>query len=218
MKSSCELLHELVRQLPRYNTSFDPARLPSNGVYFVFEKGETSHDGERIVRVGTHTGENNLRKRVQEHFLKENKNRSIFRKHLGKCILHRDDLPEKKRTQWDWDLTSRSQREAHAGEIDFEWEKTIERKVTAYIRDNICSAVISVDSKQERLAYERALIGTLCRCEACKLSSGWLGRSHPNRKISETGVWNILCQNEASISQSEVEKLFSKRGINLNHF
>ena len=42
---------------------------------------------DRIVRIGTHTGENQLRSRLMQHFVKENKNRSIFRKNIGRCFF-----------------------------------------------------------------------------------------------------------------------------------
>ena len=43
------------------------AKVPPNGVYVLFEMGEEGHGGERIVRIGTHTGQNNLAPRIREH-------------------------------------------------------------------------------------------------------------------------------------------------------
>jgi len=41
--------------------------------------------------------------RLKQHFAKENKDRSVFRKNIGRCILNKanDDYL----TKWEWDLT-----------------------------------------------------------------------------------------------------------------
>jgi hypothetical protein len=64
---------------------------PLNGIYILFEKGETAHDTNRIVRVGTYPGDKQLRSR--QHFLVENKDRSIFRKNIGRALLRRGQDP-----------------------------------------------------------------------------------------------------------------------------
>jgi hypothetical protein len=64
-----------------------------NGIYVLFERGEECHDGGRIVRVGTHTGDGQLRSRMLQHFVNENKDRSIFRKNIGRALLNRDRDP-----------------------------------------------------------------------------------------------------------------------------
>lgn len=67
--------------------------MPTDGIYVLFESGEESHGGDRIVRIGTHTGVGQLRSRLQQHFVKENKDRSVFRKNIGRCLLNRDSDP-----------------------------------------------------------------------------------------------------------------------------
>jgi hypothetical protein len=49
----------------------------------MFEAGESGHGTDRIVYVGTHTGPGNLPARLAEHFVRENKDRSIFRGNIG---------------------------------------------------------------------------------------------------------------------------------------
>ena len=80
MKTPCSLIHTLGWALPRHRFPFDQAAIPHDGIYFLFQDGERAHGGERIVRVGTHNGEAQLRSRLQQHFINENKDRSIFRK------------------------------------------------------------------------------------------------------------------------------------------
>ena len=45
---------------------------------------------DRIVRIGTHRGDNNLYNRLKEHFINENKDRSIFRKNIGRALLNKN--------------------------------------------------------------------------------------------------------------------------------
>lgn len=106
-----EQIHTYVNELTRYQYSnevmFEQNDVP-NGVYFIFEKGETFMNYDRIVRIGSHRGGGNLIKRINEHFTNENKDRSIFRKHVGRSILNkREDayLPV-----WEIDFTPRARK------------------------------------------------------------------------------------------------------------
>ena len=91
--TACEALHEWANSLPALRFPFDEHAIPLNGIYILFEQGEVAHGAKRIVRVGTHTGANQLRSRLRQHFLVENKDRSIFRKNIGRALLHRDHDP-----------------------------------------------------------------------------------------------------------------------------
>ena len=75
----CEKLHNIFNGLERHKFPFERSLIPKNGIYILFEKGERAHSNcDRIVRIGTHAGQNNLPKRLTEHFLVENKDRSIL--------------------------------------------------------------------------------------------------------------------------------------------
>ncbi|MBL0721133.1 MAG: hypothetical protein JJV88_00975 [Sulfurovum sp.] len=104
MSEICNNIHHIFQNLKRYKFPFNEEELPKNGIYILFEKNELAHNGERIVRVGTHTGDDNLAKRLKEHFMKENKDRSIFRKNIGRAILSKKD--DSFLEQWNWDLTT----------------------------------------------------------------------------------------------------------------
>ena len=78
-----------------------------NGVYFLFERSELGHGGMRIVRIGSHTGADKLPSRMAEHTTK-NKDRSIFRKNIGRALLNKAGDPFLE--QWNFDLTSRANR------------------------------------------------------------------------------------------------------------
>src|SRR5690625_5383288 len=48
---------------------------------------------DRVVRVGTHTGENKLPARMVQHYQIETKDRSIFRKNIGRIYLNQVNDP-----------------------------------------------------------------------------------------------------------------------------
>lgn len=78
-------LHQIFNKQKRYYFPFDDFinEIPKNGIYIIFEKGERYKNLDRIVRVGTHTGNNQLRSRLKQHFIKENKIEAF----LGKILV-----------------------------------------------------------------------------------------------------------------------------------
>ena len=189
MSIECETIHKLARRLTRQKFPFDRLRIPLNGIYFLFERGEEGHQGERIVRVGTHTGENQLRARLKQHFLNENKDRSIFRKNVGRAILNKGNDPFLE--SWEIDLTTRSARERYSSSIDLSYQKRIEAEVSRYVQSNFSFCVFELNSKEERLRIESRLISTISLCEECKPSKTWLGNSSTKSKITESGLWLV---------------------------
>lgn len=189
MSIICSKLHHLFAAGKRYNFPFNEAEIPRNGIYILFEKGETAHDVERIVRVGTHTGDDRLVSRVKEHFSKENKDRSIFRRNIGRAILAKRNDPFLK--QWNWDLTTRSNKERLLPLLDIKKQKQTEKEVTNYIREHFTFTVFEVLSKVDRLELESKIISTISLCQDCKPSNSWLGNSSPVAKIRASGLWLI---------------------------
>ena len=101
MSENCNTLHQWFNKMNKFTFPFDKKDIPKNGIYILFERGETAHSTNRIVRVGTHTGQNQLCSRLLQHFLKENKDRSIFRKNIGRALLNKNKDPFLK--QWELD-------------------------------------------------------------------------------------------------------------------
>lgn len=202
MSEACELLHHWANTLPRLNACNSAGEVPKNGIYLVFEKGETAHGGDRIVRVGTHTGNDRLAKRLHEHLFKPNKDRSIFRKHIGRCLLADDPFLE----QWNFDLTSRANKVKYAGRVDIEHQKEVEARVTKYIADNFDFVVFPVEEKHERLDLEKSLLATINCCTACRPSPNWLGLVHQAEVIRE-GLWNVQGFGGQPLSVSDVQTL-----------
>ncbi|MCK5284134.1 MAG: hypothetical protein KAJ86_00960 [Alphaproteobacteria bacterium] len=174
MSEACQILHEWANGLQKFSHNSSTEELPKNGIYMVFEKGETAHGTDRIVRVGTHTGQNNLGKRIFEHLYKPKKDRSVFRKHIGRCLLADNPFLE----QWNLDSTTKANREKYKNIIDFEKQAETEERVTQYIADNFSFVVFEVDEKAERLRIEEGLLSTITACEKCFPSKSWLGLKH----------------------------------------
>ena len=109
MTSRCGALHEILDEAHRFRYPLSLSNAPPNGLYILFEEGEVGHGRNRIVRVGTHIGSNRLRKRLDDHFVKESKDRSIFRKNIGRAILAQAHDPFL--NQWENDRTTRAARQ-----------------------------------------------------------------------------------------------------------
>lgn len=205
MSKECEAVHILARNLERHSFPFSESRIPLNGIYILFENGEEGHDGERVVRVGTHTGENQLRSRLKQHFLNENKDRSIFRKNIGRSLLRRDNDPFIE--FWELDLTTRKAKEKYSHLNDFEHQKSIELQVSKYIQNNFSFCVFEVNDKDKRLETESKVISTVSWCKSCSPSNNWLGSSSPKQKIIESGLWLVNELYKTPFDASSIEGL-----------
>lgn len=202
MSQNCKLLHLWFNKLQKYNFPFNKEDIPLNGIYILFEKDEFGHSTNRIVRIGTHTGQNQLYARLSQHFCKENKDRSIFRKNIGRAVLNKnkDSFLE----QWEIDLTTRNAKNQYSDLIDFEKQKEIEKKVTKYIQDNFYFVVFQVDDKVKRLDLESKIISTISFCDECKPSKNWLGLFSPKEKIRKSGLWLVNGLWKTPLSDNEM--------------
>lgn len=207
----CEFLHEELVKFPRYRHGFNLKDIPANGLYFLFENGETAHGGERIVRVGTHTGQNNLPKRLKEHLYTPNKDRSVFRKHIGRSLLTRRNDPFLE--AWEICLTTREARRQFAHKVNKDRQAEIEQEVSDYMNTNFSFAVLQVEGKDDRLNAESSILSAIAACTGCRPSKNWLGLHHPKPVIREGGLWNVLGLDETPIEQDDVEKIFSQAAL-----
>lgn len=209
-ENACLKIHKWVNTLPRLSWPFDVCDIPSNGVYLFFEKGEKYFGFDRIVRIGTHTGNNNLVKRLEEHLVKENKDRSIFRKNVGRALLNKENDPFIEK--WNWDQTTPGNRSKYKWTLGDEMKQSdIEFSVSKYMRNNLSFVCIPIDSKEERLAYEAYLIRTLSAEPTFKPSENWLGNYSPVDKIRNSGLWlvNELAKHKSeSVKVSKYKPLF----------
>ena len=210
MESLAVRLHQLFNQQKRFSFPFQDKKkeIPSNGIYIIFEKGETFHNMDRIIRVGTHTGDNQLFSRLNQHFLKENKNRSIFRKNIGRSLLHKENNPYSK--EWEYDTTSREGKEKYAKLLNLELEKELEKRISTYIHENLSFVVFEVKTKEERLFWEERIIATLSKAAnqgEINPSDKWLGNFSPIEKIRKSGLWLVQGLDKEGLTEEEFEKL-----------
>ena len=211
MKESLALkLHTLFNAQERITFPFEGKKntIPANGIYIMFEKGETYRGLDRIVRVGTHTGDNQLYSRLNQHFVKENKNRSIFRKNIGRAFLHKEQHPYAQK--WEYDTTSREGKEKYSKLLDIDFEKALEKRISNYIHQNLSFVVFEVKTKEERLFWESRIIATLSKAAKdgfLKPSENWLGNFSPDLKVRQSGLWQSQHLNEAPLTPQEFEEL-----------
>ena len=205
MSEVCAALHHLFNEIERFTFPFEVSKMPRNGIYILFEAGEQTHDVERIVRVGTHTGDNQLRSRLQQHFIKESKDRSIFRKNIGRAILNRAGDPFLE--QWNWDLTTRKAKDTYSHLVDRCKQEEVEKQVTAYIQGCFSFVVFEVAEKTKRLILESKIISTVSWCDVCHPSAKWLGLHSPKSKISQAGLWLVNGLYKEPLSEGELAEL-----------
>lgn len=194
MSQECSSITKIFNKMERHSFPFEDLSIPKNGIYVIFQRFETGHSHDRIVRVGTHTGVNQLRSRLKQHFSLENKDRSIFRKNIGRALLNKRKDSFLK--YWEFDLTTRKAKSQYSHLIDNAYQLKIEREVSQYIRTNFSFAVFEVEEKEMRLELESKIISTISLCSECQASSSWLGNYSTKNKIVGSGLWlvNELCK------------------------
>lgn len=204
-KNYCGELHTLFNKIKRFYFPFEKENIPLNGIYILFEKNEKNGEFDRIVRIGTHTGDNQLRSRLLQHFVNENKDRSIFRKNIGRAILNKEKDPYLQ--IWEIDLTTRKAKDKLGHLIDEEKQKEIEKKVTEYIQKNFSFCVLEVNDAKERLELESKIISTISSCKKCSPSENWLGLFSPKEKIKMSGLWLVNELYKTPISEEELKRI-----------
>lgn len=189
MSEHCHTLHQLAAHLTLHSFPFVEHTIPEDGIYLLFEEGEKAHGQQRIVRVGTHTGDRQLRPRLRQHFVQEKKDRSIFRKNIGRALLHRDHDPFL--ADWNLDLTTTAARRLHATRIDSAKQRAVEAQVSAHLQSHCRFVAFPVAERTKRLLWESRIVSTIVACSDCNSSSTWLGRESPIAKIRNNGLWQV---------------------------
>ena len=215
MKDIVLELHKLLNERKRYSFPFKQfiTEIPQNGIYVIFENGEKYYNHDRIVRIGTHTGDNQLHSRLKQHFIRENKNRSIFRKNIGRCILNKENSPYL--NLWELDITSRIEKDKYLKSLDLDFETQIETRISRYMQINLSFCVFRIDTKEERLFWESKIVSTLAKSNELKPSLNWIGNDSTKEKIRASGLWQVNELYKDSLTEQEFEQL---KGIiyNLN--
>ena len=211
MSKQCDELHKIFNSMHRYRFPFDKKTIPQNGIYILFEDGEKAHGVDRIVRIGTHTGKDQLPSRLQQHFIMENKDRSTFRKNIGRAILNKRN--DEFLRQWEIDLTPKASRDNNLKNIDIKRLNNVEKEVSKYMQENFSFAVFAVDDKKQRLELESKIISTVSLCKECNHSKDWLGNFSPKEKIRKSGLWlvNELYKEPLTVKDIDIIKNLIKQ-------
>jgi hypothetical protein len=170
--------------------------LPSRGVYFFFEEGETRIASRtlRVTRIGTHAVSAGSRatiwQRLRTHRggadFRGNHRSSVFRLHVGAALMRAGLHPYIE----SWGVGGT----APTGVQDA--EAPIEHLVSTYIGQLrvACLEVTDAPGKHSDRAYlERHLIA-LVTCGSGPVdppTSTWLGHDSPQRRICTSGLWNL---------------------------
>jgi len=217
MKDLYDGIHVFFNLQPRYSFPYDSKELKnitdSNGLYILFEQGETYKGLDRIVRIGSHDSTDRLIKRLRDHFLASKQRKSIVRKHIGRCLLN--IAKDKYLEHWDRPFNKIKDKEKNKDFVDLKYEKEYEEKITEYIRNNFSFTVIPKIYDQDfRDKIEEGLISILAQSDKKVSSKNWLGNFHPNSIIKNAKIWNIEFVNGQQLDLKEFELLVDK--INKN--
>lgn len=203
------LIHNMVDEIPHLTWDEIDSLEFENGVYLIFESGETILETNRIVRVGTHTKDGLLKRRLKNHYIRTNKDGSIFRKNIGSALLNKDQ--DEFLDVWRLNTSSPKVKEENKDRLNSAYKKEIEKRVSDYLRENTKFLCIEVDSKEERLRLEEGLIALFGGNKKFKASDNWLGNYHPDSKIRESYLWNKQGLNGDPLSLYEVRTLTNKK-------
>jgi hypothetical protein len=228
LSEMCEWLHEQLESLPVIRFPFNLEQLPYNGIYFFYEQGEksqhhaNSNEPPRIVRIGTHN-DGNFRNRISEHYLlNESKrmnftmanakpsDRSIFRKNIGRALLSTEN--DYYGQIWEIDFTLKDNRLRKNLLRNMQKEKEIETKINKILRETFSFRFISFEGQATRIGkegIESKLIGTVSRCQICKPSQDWLGRSSPKPEINNGKLWLSNYLASSGLSRQDKEDISS---------
>jgi hypothetical protein len=191
----------ILGELSRYSD------LPTRGVYFFFEPGESRRDsgsGPRVVRVGTHGltdgSRSTLRQRLVQHrgirSGDGNHRASIFRLLVGQALLADRDAA----TCPSWGVKGDAAKAADAlgttkGQVR-SWEAPIEHEVSQRLWAMPFLWLRIEDDpspNSQRGVIERNCIALLSNYERDQLdgaSANWLGRKSNRLHVQRSGLWN----------------------------
>jgi hypothetical protein len=212
INEKCNRIHQLFNNMkPHHFEKSEISRLGfNNGVYIIFEEGETAHGGKRIVRVGTHRESGNLQKRLNKH--RQNSGGSIFRRKVGCAILNKFNPDDPDLRLW-FDKKYKL--------IDSKKLLEIRKAVTKHIVDKTTFVAFYVKgtNKEEKGTqfWEAKIIATIAKCNECSPSENWLGNYLPGqfgefKQAKTLGLWLSDEANSQPLYDDELEELDREPG------
>src|SRR5699024_11207067 len=111
-----------------------------------------------------------------------------FRKNIGLALLNKDQDPYLR--IWKLNTSKPKIKKEYKEELNLEYKKKIEERVSNYLREKTSFTCFEVSSNDERLRIEEGLIALLNNSNYFKSSDKWLGNYHPDQEIRESNLWN----------------------------
>ncbi|HYE77101.1 MAG TPA: hypothetical protein VEI97_03860 [bacterium] len=178
-------LFELFADAPKFTHDQSAKMLQHgwNGVYVMFEEGQTLSDGRlRLTRIGSHREPRELKRRLEENAQTGKMGQVGFRRQVASAIMQRAgvDLPT-----------------IQAAVSQKTFPHHIDVKVTDYLRQHCSYTVIVTGRDLDRLfgkdtpwlELEKRLVGQLAYALP-RPTEDWLGSAALDKKIREAGLWN----------------------------
>jgi len=206
-KNKAYILHMLLNELPRYNWQSIKDIPFNNGIYFMFESNEKYLGMDRITRVGSHQSQGRLKERLKDHFFRENKDGSIFRKNIGRSILNNKKSPYL--DIWNLNTSTSGQKQKYANLINQQLQDKLERTTSDYLRDKFTFTCVPVENKDERMRLEEGIIASLAGEDSFRPGSNWFGLNSPIHEIATSGLWNVQGLDSGLLSDFELGKIKS---------
>ena len=189
----CRYLHQRLMGYPLLE--WEPAvltTLPSDFVYFIYERAEPCHHdcgGLRVVRVGTHKADLGGPHRIGQHF-QGPRSPSIHRTHVHHA------------------------RQASLGSSSdlrsLRFPPDVDRAMDHYFSRTYLFRVIPVQARRERVELERRAIATIAQCQVCHGSPDWLGLWSPRPTIRISGLWNVhLVNGQPFLRVDEIDEFIT---------
>lgn len=206
-------IHKFFNQQKRYYFPYDRMELinvtDKNGLYVLFEEGEKYTDFDRIVRIGSHDGDDRLVKRLKDHFLSSKQRNSIFRKHIGRCLLSQNN--DNYLDAWNKPFKKIVDKERYKDIVDLKYEQKYESLISNHIQNSLTFTLIpKVYDKIKRDRIEEGLISILNQSSDKSSSDSWLGSFHPDKRIRNAKIWNIEYLNGVPLTKDEFVELVEK--------
>lgn len=189
-------VHQILAALPPQRFPVSRRDVPPDGIYLLYETGETALvDGEeldRVVGVGTHTGEGRLARRLGIHASGDRRG-SDLRLYLGSAVLAQQNPADPRLQTWLNDKRTPMDE--------------IEGAVSEIIRDRFTVRCIPVPDREERQSLEQALLPLLARNSVAPPSEEWLGRHAAHREIRASGMWNPQHGNAPQLRAAQIARI-----------
>lgn len=215
-----ECFYEIANRLKRYRLTHKYSDLPENlpkwGICLLFENGETAYGGDKITYVSFNRNDNNVEKRMSDHFVMGNVRgrRSSFRNHIACALIakNKKQFGSDYQNLFDlWSGNAEKNRKVKEEKPNFiKIEQEYEKLVDEYLEGKFEFAVIPVDESPERTELLQRIITTLAQCKEIPISGDWLGNYSEGRmrkKIKEYGIWNIKNTNGDILTPTDLNEI-----------